>query len=86
MRGPRRDTAAVEDLSTVELLGTVSRTLRDSPFRWQRYVSHQRRLLGALIPNDRHSVGDMSYAVVEYPAEPATPGEKIYRFVLHHAA
>jgi hypothetical protein len=86
MTGPRRETTTVDDLSMVEVLTPVSRVVRNDPFRWERHVEHQRRRLRALIPDDRHSVGDVSYAVVEYPAEPAKPSEKIYRFVLHHAA
>ena len=76
----------MDDLSTVEVLTTVSRGVRNDPFRWERCVEQQRRRLRALVPHHRRSVGDVSYAVVEYPAEPAKPSEKTYRFVLHHTA
>jgi hypothetical protein len=76
----------VDDPATVELQTTVSPAVRDHPFRCERYLKHQRRRLAALIPDDRHLVGDQAFAVVEYPAEPGRPGEKVYCFVLHHAA
>lgn len=52
----------------------------------RRAASHVAIRVAALIPDDRHLVGDLTFAVVEYPAEPGRPGEKVYCFVLHHAA